>query len=231
MSGILLPEIVIYNTLESIIKLLRKDIEENPSSDKNTLLYKILGVDEEGKDIKMNITNYYIQSKKMLMKPENMSVYFGYNQKTAQGVSLHILLPSEQGKVGIGLDEGYIEDEIFKDENKTSTQKYFTQSYDTVYQIMITGTNSLEVNLTYNIFKSMILMLAQHLELMGIRNMSLSGNDIIMQDDLAPTFYHKVINLSFFYEHNIPQLVVSEVAKKFYVIMKMVEFDKSTSKD
>lgn len=67
-------------------------------------------------------------------------------------------------------------------------------------------------------------MLTPHLELMGLRIPSLSGNDIVMQDDLSPVpFFHKVINLSFTYEHNVPQLVRNEIAKKFYIIMNMID--------
>lgn len=223
MSGILLPEIVIYNTLETIVKLLREDLQEHVSDDKETILYKLLGVDEEGKPIKMNLYNYFKQAKKMFQKTENLSVNFGFNQKVAQSISMHILLPSEQGKSTIGADEGYIEDDVLENGEKVATQQYFTQMYECTYQIMITSNNSSEVNVVYNILKSMLLMLVPHLELMGIRIPSLSGNDIMMQDDLSPVpIFHKVINISFKYEHNVPQLVVQEVAKKFYFQMRMI---------
>lgn len=75
-------------------------------------------------------------------------------------------------------------------------------------------------------------MLVPHLELMGIRIPSLSGNDIMMQDDLTPVpIFHKVLNLTFKYEHNVPQLVVQEVAKKFYFQMRMIDTSSSSSID
>jgi len=233
MSGILLPEIVIYNTLDSIVKLLRNDLVENISNDKATILYKILGVDEEGNSIKMNLYEYFKQAKKMVSKPDNLSINFGYNQKVAQSISMHILLPSEQGKSSIGQDEGYIEKDILDSNGiKIGTENYFTQTYDCTYQIMITSNNSSEVNIVYNIIKSMILMLTEHLEIMGIRLPSLSGNDIIMQDNLIPVpLFHKVINLSFTYEHNVPQLVKNEVAKKFYFIIKAIDYNDDTSQN
>ena len=74
-------------------------------------------------------------------------------------------------------------------------------------------------------------MLVPHLELMGIRIPSLSGNDIMMQDDLSPVpIFHKVINISFKYEHNVPQLVKQEVAKKFYITMRAIENNDDTYK-
>lgn len=229
MSGILLPEIVIFNTLESIVKLLRNDLVEHPDNDEDTILYKILGVDEEGVKIKMNLYEYFKQAKKMFLKPDNLSVNFGYNQKVAQSISMHILLPSEQGKSSIGEDEGYIEEDVFEGEEKVAVQQYFTQIYECTYQIMITSNNSSEVNVIYNVLKSMLLMLTSHLELMGLRIPSLSGNDILMQDDLAPMpIFHKVINLSFTYEHNVPQLIKNEIAKKFYFIMNMIDYNDDT---
>lgn len=226
MSGILLPEVVIFNTLESIVKLLRDDLIQNPDTDSNTILYKILGLDEEGKTIKINLYEYFKQAKRMFLKPDNLSVNFGYNQKVANMISMHILLPAEQGRSTIGEDEGYIEEDIIEGGIKTSTQPYFTQIYDCTYQIMITSNNSMEVNVVYNILKSMLLMLTPHLELMGLRIPVLSGNDIIMQDDLIPNpIFHKVINLSFTYEHNVPQLLRNEVAKRFYVIMNAVDYN------
>ena len=60
-------------------------------------------------------------------------------------------------------------------------------------------------------------MLVPQLELMGLRLPTLSGNDVVMQDDLVPVpLFHKVINLSFTYEHNVPQMVQRLVAKNFY---------------
>ncbi len=226
MSGILLPEVVIFNTLESIVKLLRDDLIQNPDTDSNTILYKILGLDEEGKTIKINLYEYFKQAKRMFLKPDNLSVNFGYNQKVANMISMHILLPTEQGRSTIGEDEGYIEEDIIEGGIKTSTQPYFTQIYDCTYQIMITSNNSMEVNVVYNVLKSMLLMLTPNLELMGLRIPVLSGNDIIMQDDLIPNpIFHKVINLSFTYEHNVPQLLRNEVAKRFYVIMNAVDYN------
>lgn len=227
MSGILLPEIVIYNTLQSIVKLLRDDLKEHAGDDRKTILYKILGIDEEGKPIKMNLYNYFVQAKKMFLTPKNLSVNFGYNQEVAKIISMHILLPTEQGESTIGEDEGYMSENILdKEGNKIEEQQCFTQIYDCTYQIMITSNNSSEVNVVYNVLKSMLLMLVPHLELMGIRLPKLSGNDIVMQDDLTPIpLFHKVINLSFKYEHIVPQLVKNEVAKKFHFCMKAIDYN------
>lgn len=224
-QGILLPEFVIHKTLVSIVELLRADLAQNAADDTKSLLYKILGLDEQGNALQLNLYNVFKQAKKIIQTKNNLSVNFGYNQEVAQMISLHILLPSEQGKMAIGADEGYLVDNITDAQGKrTHVLNYYTQMYDTTYQIMITSNNSAEVNVVYNILKSMLLMLVPQLELMGLRLPTLSGNDVVMQDDLVPVpIFHKVINLSFTYEHNVPQMVQQLVAKNFYYQWRMIE--------
>ena len=223
-QGILLPEFVIHKTLVAIVEMLRADLAEHAADDTQSLLYKILGTDEQGKPLQLNLYNVFKQAKKIIQTKNNLSVNFGYNQEVAQIISLHILLPSEQGKMAIGADEGYLSDDIVEDGEKTRVQNYYTQMYDATYQIMITSNNSAEVNVVYNILKSMLLMLVPPLELMGLRLPTLSGNDVVMQDDLVPVpLFHKVINLSFTYEHNVPQMVQQLVAKNFYYQWRMIE--------
>ena len=223
-QGILLPEFVIHKTLVAIVETLRADLAEHAADDTQSLLYKILGTDEQGQPLQLNLYNVFKQAKKIIQTKNNLSVNFGYNQEVAQIISLHILLPSEQGKMAIGADEGYLSDDIVEDGEKTRVQNYYTQMYDATYQIMITSNNSAEVNVVYNILKSMLLMLVPQLELMGLRLPTLSGNDVVMQDDLVPVpLFHKVINLSFTYEHNVPQMVQQLVAKNFYYQWRMIE--------
>lgn len=226
-QGILLPEFVIQRTLVTIVKMLRDDLEENKGDETQSLLYKILGLDEQGQALKLNLYDVFKQAKKIVQTKQNLSVNFGYNQEVANIISMHILLPSEQGSMTIGADEGYLEDDVFDDDgNKIGVQQYYTQTYESTYQIMITSNNSAEVNVVYNILKSMLLMLVPHLELMGLRLPTLSGNDIVMQDDLVPVpIFHKVLNLSFKYEHNVPKLTQERIAKQFYVTMRMIDFD------
>jgi len=226
MKGILLPEIVINNTLLSIIRLIRKDLSETTKRE-DTILYKILGINEEGESIQMNLYNYFNQAEKMFKKPDNLSVNFGYNQEVAKNISLHILLPSEQGSCCIGNDEGYVQSDVL-DANgvKIGNQNYLTEMFESTYQILITSSNSSEVNVIYNVLKSMLLMLTSHLELMGLRTPTLSGNDIVMQDNIIPVpMFHKVINLSFKYELNVPQLLYEDIAKRFFLTMKMIDYN------
>lgn len=216
MVGCLMPDWVLFHTIETAKKILINDLNSG-KQDADTYLYKLLGLDEQGNVLQLNRYNVFKQAKKMLLTPQNLSVNFGYNQEVANIISLHILLPSEQAKMAIGADEGYLETD-----DDSSRQQYYTQTYESTYQIMITSNNSSEVNVVYHILKSMLLLLVDHLELMGLRNPSFSGNDIVMQDDLVPVpIFHKVLNVAFSYEHNVPKLFADEFALTFKAVSNM----------
>ena len=89
MEGIVLPEVIIYNALESIIKFIRKDLTER-ENEHDTVLYRMLGENVDGKELKMNRWNFFRQAKKIFSDKGNLSVNFGYNFEVAKIISLHI---------------------------------------------------------------------------------------------------------------------------------------------
>lgn len=222
MQGTIFPDIILCRTLESIVKLLRNDLMQNRNNEQESILYKILGVDEEQKPLKWNFVNFFKQAKKIILDENNLSVNFGYNLETSTPICMHIILPSEQGRMCIGADEGYLGE---RDENG-DLQLYHTEMYETTYQIMITSTNSTEVTLVYNIMKSMLLMIVDQLDLLGLRTPTFSGNDIVIQDELTPVpIFHRVLNISFTYEHNVPKLTKDEVGKNFIYLYQLEEYE------
>lgn len=209
MEGIVLPEVIIYNALESIIKFIRKDLSEQ-ENEQNTILYRMLGKNSDGKEMKMNRWNFFRQAKKIFSDKGNLSVNFGYNFEIAKIISLHIILPSEEAaESAIGQDEGYAE-EIDGDK----VQQYFTQNFHSNYQVMITSNNESEVLTVYHILKSMLIMIIPHLEIMGLRLNKISGNDVMFRDELMPNgTFHKVINLNFNYELKVPQMLMKDIIR------------------
>ena len=75
-TGIILPEVIIKDALENIIRYIRTDLKNNPLDETQTILYKILGVTEEGKPIKMNRYNFFDQARKMFEKVGSLTVNF-----------------------------------------------------------------------------------------------------------------------------------------------------------
>lgn len=213
MTGILMPEFIIYNTLNSIITYIRNDLKKYSASPSSTFLYKLLGLDEDGNILKVNRYNFFDQAKKIFSDLGNLDISFGYSFKVNQPISICIVLPSEQPlEPTIGEDEGYQTEEI----ENVGQQKKFTQLFDTTYQIIITSSNISEVNLVYNVLKSLLIVVMPHLSLKGLMNIKLSGNDIVFNDQLIPAgMFNKVLNLNFQYELTVPQLAVSGFLKSF----------------
>jgi len=231
MSGILIPEIVISQTLESITKYIRNDLTNVVPVDgeydySKTFLYRLLGLDDDGNPIKLNRYNYFVQAQKVFSNPQNLSVNIGYNFEVAKIISFHIILPSEQpSAVPIGEDEGY----LTETDDDGNIQLKFCQMFSSNYQIMITSDNMSEVNLVYHIYKSLLIALVPHLSLKGLMNPKFSGNDIVFQDDHMPMgIFHKVLNLSFDYELVVPQLLMGAAISAIHFEANAVEeFDDS----
>lgn len=211
MEGIIMPEVIIYNALESIVKYVRKDLTENKDNEKASILYRLLGENIDGKPIMMNRWDFFKQAKKIFTNKNNLSVNFGYNFDVANIIALHIVLPSEQAaESAIGQDEGY--NTIVDDEEMI--MEFFSQNFQSNYQVMITSNNSSEILTVYHVLKSMLLMIIPHLETMGLRLCKLSGNDIMFKDDLMPNgMFHKVLNISFNYELKVPQMLRKDIIR------------------
>lgn len=206
-----MPEVIIYNALESIVKCVRKDLTENKDNEKASILYRLLGENIDGKPIMMNRWDFFKQAKKIFTNKNNLSVNFGYNFDVANIIALHIVLPSEQAaESAIGQDEGY--NTIVDDEEMIT--EFFSQNFQSNYQVMITSNNSSEILTVYHVLKSMLLIIIPHLEIMGLRLCKLSGNDIMFKDDLMPNgMFHKVLNISFNYELKVPQMLRKDIIK------------------
>jgi hypothetical protein len=210
MSAIIIPEVVIYNTLNSLITFLREDIRINDAQNtkEESILWHILGQNEDGNKLTLNVYNFYDQAKKMLTTHGNLRINYGYSAETAKNLSLHIMLPAETNAgSGLGEDEGYMED------ISDNIPYRFTQNFEANYQIMITSDNSSECMVMYHLLKTMILAVVPHWELQGLRIPRISGGDIVMEQDLTPfMIFHKIINLTFMYEHTVPQLILKKIA-------------------
>lgn len=215
MSALIIPEITLLKTLESILKVVKDDWNtKSPSNVTETYLYKLFKKDEFGNDLKINTFNYFDEAVDAIAK-KTIPIYLGYNMSVSEQVGVHILLPSDNGRpLNLGAGEGYQQDELSTDETKIATTFSFTT--DTVYQIMVSGSNSSEVVLVYHFLRAGLLSLNYHLELCGLRSPKFGGQDINFQSDLVPpNLFHRSIMLSFFYEVNVPDLFYKAIISAF----------------
>lgn len=208
--SVILPEIVLYNSLKSILKVVKDDFHNNQLED--TIIYACFAKDENGNNIQIENFNYLEQAIAIFAnRDREMEISLGYNMQVSGQASIHILLPSEQGKsLLIGASENY-QPNVARD-NGNQIAEQFSNSYDATYQLMITSENSAEAILIYHFLKAVMLSLYYHFELSGLRDPKWSGQDVSIQQDLIPThIFHRALGITFWYEVTIPNMITKKL--------------------
>jgi hypothetical protein len=148
--------------------------------------------------------NYYKQAIAILNRNDEnvrkLNFNIGYNMQRMAVPTIHILMPSDnKGRTD---SIGHSEREFLQSEDKLYIEK--TRSNSSTYYLMITSDNSSEVMIVYYWLKAMFLLFHEELELLGLRNLNHSGQDINLQQDLAPpNIFHRNLSLAFDYESSV----------------------------
>jgi hypothetical protein len=119
--------------------------------------------------------------------------------------SIYIALANEQnGQNGMGLDQGYQQDLENED---GSTLPVFTRRKNTSYNIMITSDNSNEVVMIYHFLYALLTSLTPHLNMKGLENISIGGQDLQLRGDLIPkNIFMRALAINLQYETSVPDL-------------------------
>lgn len=211
---IMIPEIVIANLVETVLKVIECDFNDHVE-EKDTLLYYILGDNQYKK------FNFFEQAKDIFLRdndhPRKIEVRMLFDAQRASLPTIHITMPQESNDAdGIGVDEGY-EDNVLNT-NKTTFHKTYTRAFGVQYNIIITSDNSSEVLLIYHLLKAMLISIIDHVELSGIRNPKLSGQDLQMNSDIVPVnVFVRGVGINFMYEESIPSIQEEQIVNAFNV--------------
>jgi hypothetical protein len=217
-SAVLMPEIVIYNTLKSIFKIVKDDFN-SASSESETILHNFFGIDENNNKLSWETFDYFEQAKELFIQ-RDIEVNLGYNMENSGLGCVHILLPEETGRdFGIGADENYQPNVVTPiSPGVDNYTPQYNKMFDASYNLMITSENTLEVLLIYNFIKASFIALHYHLELSGLRLPKFAGRDVQIQSDLVPSHvFHRSFNLSFFYEVYVPDFFSKRIIREFAV--------------
>lgn len=198
------PEVKLLEIIVKILMFLKRDSEVS-INEQETYLYKLFNPDTN--PIKIGKYNYYEEALNLFSRgnesKDKLQVVIGYNMERQNLPTIHITLPGETSgsSDGIGFDEGYIEGK-------------FTRSFDTRYNLVITGSSTSEVLLIYNVIKACFISFHVFFEHECLQNLKLSGQDVIMQDNIAPpNVFHRAIGLDFFYEISAPNVQYNPFVK------------------
>lgn len=213
MGLIIIPEAIILEALEKGLKFIRTDFN-NVQDETDSYLYQLL----EG--VSMERYNYFKQAKAVFLceedNPRKLNVDFMYNMNVDKVPSIYVALSSEQnGQNGLGLDQGYMEP-IEKEDGSVDV---FTRRENTSYSIMITSDNSNEVVMIYHIVRALLLSLTIHLNLKGLENISIGGQDLQLRADLVPkNLFMRALNVSLQYEFSTPDLTNNPIIKDLFFL-------------
>lgn len=211
-----IPEIEIFKIINSLLIVIEQDFNANLADETKSILYKLF----YGQKIER--FDFYTEIKNIILRennhPRKLETRMMFDAQRAHLPTIHISMPSEQkGEDGIGVDEGYSENEI--DELNGKYIPIYTRAYQTTYNCIITSDNSLEVLVIYHLVKAMLISIIDSIELNGIRNIVLSGQDLQIQTDLVPThIFSRGIGINCFYEQEIPKIQQENIVSKFQLI-------------
>lgn len=187
------PEIIIFSFLNSSLKFL----ETQKGSDWLEKLFGTLSLDRY---------SFKNQSKTIFSRrvddPRKITVDLSYNKKQDKPISIFLSLGSESSSSSSSMGVGYSEEYI---SNTNSIQNSYNRRFEQNLSIFIYSDNSNETLIVYNVFKSLLILTQQYLDLEGLNNLTISGGDITQYPDFIPkTFFYRVISLRFSYESKIP---------------------------
>lgn len=210
----LIPEVILYNTINTFLNVVHLDyIQATNKAD--SIIGQMFNFDDNDRRIIMQDFDYYKQASTILTRDEEsvrkLHFNIGYNMQRMSAPTVHILMPSE--------NKGRI-DTIGHSEDREMVGNFMqiekTRSNASTYYLMITSDNSSEVMIVYYWLKSMFLLFHEELELLGLRNLNHSGQDINLQQDLAPNnVFHRNLSLSFDFEFStkikIPKTIINGI--------------------
>lgn len=210
--AIQIPEILLFNIIQSCFDAIKDDWNRH-LDEKDTLLYAYFGnLPVHGKK-----WNWFEQAKDLFLReedhPRKIEVEMFFNSERARAPTVHLTLPSEQSSGdGIGVDIGYQEDRW--DDSNLTYQQTSTRMFESQYHILISSDNTLEVQLIYNFLRGMIISIFTQVELAGLRNPKLSGQDLRLESHLVPEhIFVRGLGIRTEYEVSVPEYFSKDMVK------------------
>lgn len=213
----LIPEVILYNTIDKFLSILSDDFVE--AGEPCSMLYSMFHDDDNGNRIVYSTYDWYVQAKDLLLRNieaiRRLEVNIGYNLKRAGLPNIHILLPSESkgsfDSIGLSETSPYVKPTC--GEKKLWVKK--KTSHSCTYHLMITSDNPNEVLIVYYFLKYMFTALHSHFGLAGLINLTFSGQDVNVQQDLVPAnIYHRNFSVQFSYENVVEVPIAATLIEK-----------------
>lgn len=199
---IIVPEAILLNSIKSILRFIKNDHIAHSADYTKSFLYRAF----KAKTLD-NKYQYYEQAVEIFTntdKSRALDVNLFFNMQRAKMPTIHITLPSEtQEPGGIGVDQGYNEDEI---DDQGNFRVVYSRKFASQYNLVITSNNSNETILIYHFLRAMLIPLMANFNVTGLENLRLNGGDLQNLPMMPPDAFIRVIGLAFSYDVNATDL-------------------------
>jgi len=218
---IIIPEIVLFNLITGLVTHISKDFEANLADETKSLLYNLLHGNKFGK------FDYYDQGKELFLRrtdhPRKVAVRQFFDVSRADLPTIHITLPGESAAFdGIGVDEGF-KSPLWDDDNLRFTPVY-NRNFEAQYSIIFTSENTLEVLLMYNTMRSLLISIFDSVQLVGLQNPKLGGQDLQINSDLIPKhIFIRALTLHSNYDVSVPRFFSDQMMQDIIFSGKAVQ--------
>lgn len=198
MDTLIIPEIILLDAYQKALDFIRSNYIANKSQPEKSYLGILLG--------NQNLERYEFleQSRSVFITtnkdPRHILVNLFFNAQRATIPTIHITNPSEIPiHDALNLSQGFREPDF--DEDEQTYTPVFNRRFKAKYNIVFTSDNINEVVFVYQIMKSMSISITEHLNLSGLENIKISGNEISLKSDIIPSnIFIKAIGIEFEYD-------------------------------
>lgn len=196
----MIVELELKILIDSILDKIKLDYESKVNK-ADSFLYRLLGTGKVG--------NYEFMTQAVEVFTKNngsadkIETSIMFNSKRMGLPTIHVTIPSEEPySDGLGYDEDLNEIEF---ESGDTGGQYYNRGFKSKFELVITGRNSFEVVLIYNVMKAALIANLMSLEANGFRQPKISGGDLRIAEQLSPNGFMRVLNLESFYDLRIPK--------------------------
>ncbi len=222
MSAVI-PDIIIANTLNSGLKILRDDYTTHLMQGDvyNSLLYILF------KDVVLGNYDMFENIVELLVTthehPRHIFIRSSFDQNLQNNSAPQIVVtnPSESPiNDSIGIGEGDQDDYLITNiDGDPEYLRQFSRNYLSTYRVLILTQNRNETTLLYHLIKMTIVSLTNHFSLCGLINLKIGGDDLKLHKEPGAAFA-KSVTMTFQYKQVVPELYTTGIFQKIRVFWK-----------
>lgn len=179
-----------------------ENVESNGG--RNSLLYQMFGTQKQGKMDFFSQVGGILKRKFGKGNSRVLDIKTGFHINKTDLPNISVLLPNEEPKYEqAGLTQGQPCNFYVGGKRANIASEH----YQTQYTLLITSDNENEVVALYHFLKGLMLAGRNQYQFRGLEGIRVTGRDLSMDFDLAPTqLYHRGVGLSFHYDNNIASI-------------------------